>query len=175
MKAKTCKHCKSKFQPQRPLQYLCSIECSIAFAKKKYKENKDKKAKKWIKETKDKLRTKKDYIKILQIVFNKFIRKRDEGKGCISCGTKVAEEFHAGHYIPTTYSYLRFNENNVHLQCSRCNTHLRGNLIEYRKNLIKKIGEESVQWLEDNKHLELNLSIEELKELIKTYKSKTDY
>ena len=37
---------------------------------------------------------------------------------------------------------------NVHLQCSVCNNHLSGNLINYRTNLVKKIGLEHVELLE---------------------------
>ena len=33
---------------------------------------------------------------------------------------------------------LRFNTHNVHKQCSACNNHLSGNMIEYRINLIAK-------------------------------------
>jgi hypothetical protein len=148
---------------------VCSQKCAIKYSaaqnKKKAKEVKEK-----VKQVKESLKTKKDYIKILQIVFNKYIRKRDEKKGCISCSTKVAEEFHAGHYIPTTYQYLRFNEYNVHKQCSKCNTHLRGNQVAYRENLIKKIGLERVLILEADRHKEFNLSIEDLKYLIIKYK-----
>ena len=39
---------------------------------------------------------------------------------------------------------------NCHKQCSACNdgNKLSGNIHEYRKGLIKKIGTEKVEWLE---------------------------
>jgi len=74
-----------------------------------------------------------------QIVFNKWIRKRDEGQRCISCGTGTPEQ--AGHfYSAGHHNALRFNEYNVNLQCMRCNYFLSGNLINYRIGLLKKIG-----------------------------------
>ena len=82
-----------------------------------------------------------------QVKFNSFIRKRDEGQPCISCGK--FRELQAGHfYSAGHHSHMRFNEDNVHGQCKSCNYFLSGNLIEYRKNLIKKIGAERVEKLD---------------------------
>jgi len=83
-----------------------------------------------------------------QTVFNAWIRKRDEGLACISCGSYNTA--HASHYLSAgNYSFLRFHEDNVHLSCLKCNTFLHGNLIEYRKRLIVKIGIERVEYLEN--------------------------
>ena len=66
---------------------------------------------------------------------------------CISCDSYNTSDashlYSAGHY-----PVLRYNENNVHLSCKKCNTFLSGNLNEYRKNLIKKIGIEDVEKLD---------------------------
>jgi len=114
-----------------------------------------------------------DYIQLLQKVFNTFIRMRDKGNGCISCGTHADVIYAAGHFHPTTYSYLRFNEDNVHLQCNEhCNRQKRGNLSEYRPALIKKIGVERVEQLDNDRHKKLDLSIPEIKDLIEVYKKK---
>lgn len=88
-----------------------------------------------------------ELIKKATLKFNKFIRLRDHGKPCISCGSYT--ELQAGHfYSGGHYSCLRFNENNVHGQCKRCNYFLSGNLNEYRKNLVKKIGKEGIDELD---------------------------
>lgn len=80
-------------------------------------------------------------------LFNSWIRKRDSGLGCISCGS--LNEIQAGHfYAAGHYEALRFNEDNVNSQCLRCNYFLRGNLIPYRLNLIKKIGVDAVERLD---------------------------
>src|SRR5690349_8773059 len=83
----------------------------------------------------------------LQKVFNAYIRERDKDLGCISCGSH--NQIQAGHfYSAGHYPSLRFNEDNVHSQCLRCNYFLSANLLEYRKRLLKKIGEQRVQKLD---------------------------
>lgn len=172
MKKKKCKECKEPFEPSRQLQYLCSPLCAINMAKRKLQEKLKKQANEESRQRKVASMKHSDWIQALQVVFNRYIRKRDDGKGCISCGTRVAEEYHAGHYIPTTKQYCRFNEMNVHLQCSWCNTRLRGNLTSYRENLVLIYGEEKVLELEQSRHNNLMLSIPEIKELILIYKNK---
>jgi hypothetical protein len=82
-----------------------------------------------------------------QKVFNAWIRKRDEGKPCISCGSGKPD--HAGHYFSAGHhSKLRFDERNVAGQCIRCNYFLHGNQTGYRQGLIKRIGIEAVEQIE---------------------------
>ena len=82
-----------------------------------------------------------------QQVFNKYIRTRDEGMVCISCGSDKANQ--AGHWISVKQSSaLRFHEWNVNLQCAGCNLYLHGNQVMYRVGLVKKIGEKAVCELE---------------------------
>ena len=86
---------------------------------------------------------------------NKFVRERDSKDGyftCISCGkTYPVKKMNAGHYYSAgKYPALRFNVNNIHGQCGfYCNNMMSGNLLEYRKGLIKKIGEEGVNELDN--------------------------
>jgi len=80
-------------------------------------------------------------------VFNKFIRLRDEGQPCISCGKY--KKLQAGHYYSAgKHENLRFEEDNVNGQCLQCNYYLSGNLLNYREGLIKKIGIERVERLD---------------------------
>jgi len=86
-------------------------------------------------------------IKDTQQVFNKYIRTRDQGLVCISCGKDNANQ--AGHYFPVKgFSALRFHEWNVNLQCAGCNMYLHGNMGLYRVGLVSKIGESAVKELE---------------------------
>lgn len=108
--------------------------------------------------------------KQLQTVFNAWIRKRDKDLPCISCG-QFKDKYHAGHFIAQGFSgFLRFNEDNCHKQCVGCNLFKRGNLLEYRIALVKKIGEERVKWLEDHRHDVKKWTREELLELLERYK-----
>jgi hypothetical protein len=88
----------------------------------------------------------------IQIIVNKKVRERDKLEDgtwiCIACGKKVLKG-HASHYFDRErYPRLSFEPNNIHVCCIRCNLFLHGNLIEYRKNLILKIGKESLKDLE---------------------------
>lgn len=80
-------------------------------------------------------------------VFNAWIRKRDEGKPCISCGKYSTLQ--AGHFKSAgRANHLRFNEDNVHGQCVHCNYFEQQSDTLYRKNLIEKIGIERVEKLD---------------------------
>jgi hypothetical protein len=109
-----------------------------------------------------------------QLKFNQYIMLRDSGKPCISCGTvKIGIDYCAGHYVPRGRSAaLRFNEFNTHRQCNHsCNLRLSGNLIEYRKALIFKYGQEKVLWLEGS-HEMPRYRIEDYKRIHEEYKLK---
>jgi hypothetical protein len=114
--------------------------------------------------------------------FQRWIRYRDLGHKCIceSCPNILSniKAFDAGHYHKAElYSNLVFDEDNVHGQCKGCNGFRDGNIIEYRKGLVKKIGIDGVISLEDralyNKEIfkwnrdELILLLEEYKTLVK--------
>jgi phosphoketolase len=110
-----------------------------------------------------------------QKVFNKYVRERDSENGyftCISCGkTLPIEQMNAGHYIPQkNSSLLRFNEYNVHGECISDNGFNEFHLINYRKNLINKIGQEMVDWLEENQRTIKKWTRSELEEIIEKYK-----
>jgi len=164
-----CKNCKEKFEPIRFNQKYClKDECIRVFVE-------EAKVKSW-KKTKAKMKTDlmtlQDYIKLAQITFNKYIRLRDKGSVCISC-QKLPKKEKAGHFWNANNHWnVRFDENNVHLQCEHCNTFLSGNLIEYRSNLINKIGLEQLTLLEAEAKKTRKFTIDELKEIINTYKKK---
>ena len=166
MRAKKCKVCKEKFEPLRPLQVVCSTKCGYEYTKQQNeKQWKDRK-----KELKEKLLTRSDYLKLAQAAFNAYIRERDKDRSCISCGTYNGK-MNAGHYMSVgSTPELRFNEDNVHKQCERCNTFYSGNLINYRIELINRIGQERVNLLERKDLEPLKMTIDEIKELTKKYK-----
>jgi hypothetical protein len=113
-----------------------------------------------------------DWLKIAQQAFNKFIRERDKGQLCISCEQKP-KKINAGHYFSAGgHSNVRFNEDNVHLQCEKCNQFLSGNLLNYQIGIEKRIGGERLLKLHELAHVTKKWTIEELKEIIKIYKEK---
>jgi hypothetical protein len=87
-----------------------------------------------------------------QKIVNSYIRRRDEGLPCISCGSMSANQ--AGHWISVRQSSaLRFNEWNIALQCPGCNLYKHGNQAMYRIGLVERIGENAVKELE---HIAVN-------------------
>ena len=118
------------------------------------------------------LETVQDIVKAAQLVFNKYIRERDKNEPCISCKQKP-KKVNAGHFWNANNHWnVRFDEDNVHVQCERCNSYLSGNLLEYRTNLLIKIGAERFKQLEARARLTRKFTKDELKEIIKTYKQK---
>ncbi len=92
-------------------------------------------------------------IKQVQARANLYARLRDcfgaDGAACISCGLwKSFEDLDGGHYIPTTTSSTRFDEDNIHAQCHRCNRFLHGNLRGYFRGLEKKLGRKRLDALD---------------------------
>lgn len=170
MKTRKCKYCRQQFQPYTTLQKNCfEPDCVTAWIQETKEKNwKKKKAK-----LKMDLMTIQDYIKLAQQVFNKWINLRDKGLPCISCGKPINGRVNASHYFNANNHWnVRFNEFNVHSSCITCNQYLSGNLIEYRKGLINKIGEEQLTLLELEANKTRKFTIEELKEIINTYKKK---
>lgn len=168
---KTCKVCKSKFEPKySTVQIVCSAKCAYEYGKKQV-EKKNKEAKK---EAKEKLLTHKDYLKMLQIIFNTYIRLRDKDLPCISCNKPLKGKYDAGHYFSVGgYPNVRFDEFNVFGQCVYCNQHQHGAIHEYTQGLIKRIGETEFALLRERAYqMPLKLSIAEIKEKIKEYKIK---
>jgi hypothetical protein len=154
LKSKVCKNCKGWFEPNKPLQNVCTLTCAIQLARKKTEE---KEAKEWRvrkKEGKAKLKTLGEYEAEAREWFQRFIRLRDKDLACISC-EREADSYDGGHYFKAElYSGLIFHEDNCHKQCKRpCNMDLHGNESNYRIGLVKKIGEERVKWLEENKDM----------------------
>jgi len=149
LKPKKCKSCGVMFKPFSSLAKVCSMACSLDFVDTqkavKVKQEHVKQKKTFLDNDKSFQRAK------AQRAFNEFIRLRDAGLGCISCDkpSDWGGQWHAGHYKTVgARPDLRFNEDNVHKQCSHCNNFLSGNLAQYRIALIAKIGSQRVLMLE---------------------------
>lgn len=169
LKPKKCIICKSIYQPRNIGHKACTYQCAL----KLLEISNVKKARRIKKANKQSLLTKKDYLNILQSVFNKYIRLRDFGNKCISCQSQLINNYHAGHYYSVGYyPELRFNEINVNGQCPRCNTRLRGNLISYRVGIIARHGQYAMDELDRLANVPINLSISDVKNLIDLYKLK---
>ncbi len=171
LKEKRCKVCNSTFTQFRSTQKVCSVKCARAYAQQKAAEKREREERRENLRRKEGLKTLSDWLKEAQTEFNKFIRLRDAGNLCISC-QKPPKKKNAGHYRSVGAApELRFEEDNCHLQCEHCNNHKSGNAVDYRINLVNKIGLERVEWLE-GPHEPKRYRIEDAKEIKKTYRAK---
>ncbi|MGM8381154.1 recombination protein NinG [Enterobacter hormaechei] len=131
----------------------------VKAAAKRIKEQKEaeKAGRKRRKAKRESFKSKSQWDKEAQSAFNRYIRIRDEGKPCVSCGNPLigksnyltGSAIDASHYRSRgAASHLKFNVFNVHSACTRCNRQLSGNAVEYRIRLIDRIGLERVERLE---------------------------
>jgi hypothetical protein len=124
----------------------------------------------------DAMQTKPQLTAKAQTAFNKFIKARDTGKPCISCGRAISGEpnsHDAGHYRSVGSAvHMRFVEDNCHSQCKHCNRHLAGNHVAYRAGLIERIGLYRVEQIEADQTLR-KYSKEGLLELTRHYNEET--
>ena len=178
IKQSTCKVCKAKYTKTRPLQKVCGIECAKALAKLKTFEDRKKAEAKNLKERKEAILTRSDCVKKAQVAFNAFVRARDAGKPCISCGTPLSFQavggaFDCGHYRSVgSAPHMRFVEDNAHGQCKQCNRYLSGNAVEYRKGLFTRLGQERVEQIEADQCAR-KYTIDGLKAIVTEYREMT--
>lgn len=164
---RTCKVCKQKFTATFDNVWWCCPEHGAIYALELREKQKVKEAAKRIKdecrkeqesrrshaERRRAVKPLSHWVQMTQRAVNDWRRTTllAAGYGCISCGTKTAFAWHAGHYRTTAAApQLRFNPDNIWLQCSACNVHKSGNIEAYRAALVELIGEEKVQALESN-------------------------
>ena len=147
-----CKHCRKEFMQKHFNHKYCTDDCKIADYKERKVRKEAYKARKAFQEkadhrealqeylnkapsdterllnmafspdTSSKKTTKKLPITEVQKVFNEYIRLRDRDNVCWCCGGKDSN-MQAGHVESVgAHPEKRFNELNVFLECSRCNT-----------------------------------------------------
>lgn len=107
---------------------------------------------------------------VTKTLVHAYIRKRDEGKNCISCGCQWNDKFQAGHYYPGgSFETLKFNLDNINGQCEQCNLFKSGNFENYTLNLPKRIGIDSfdnlVKLAEIDKQFSKVWDLDKLKEI----------
>lgn len=169
--------CGAKFTPMQLGQKVCGWQCGLAIAKEPANQQVARKAiaqrdRREIQVRKEKLKSRGDYVREAQQAFNAWVRLRDADQPCISCGRHHQGKYDAGHYRTTAACpELRFDPLNVHKQCSPCNTQLSGNIVEYRLELIRRIGQERVDWIE-GPHEAKRYTIDDLKAIKAEYRAK---
>jgi hypothetical protein len=135
-----------------------------------------------------KSKLKSDYIKMADIAFGNWIKKRDlDSQGNVNCvccfrtfnkkdkdvsGSYIVQCLH---FVPRGVYSLRYSEINCHAGCSTCNLdmHLEPNGLAYKRFrafLVNSVGEEEVDKMELEKRNINKITEAQLKEIIEKYK-----
>lgn len=175
-----CKNCRNKFEPRFSTleKYCWNPDCKTIEALKKLQKIKraeTKKRKEQKRKLVEDLETIQKKVLRVQATFNTYIRLRDNGKECVSCHTILnskKKKFDAGHLFNANNHWnIRFDPQNVNGQCVKCNKHLHGNLLPYRKKLIQRYGQETMDRLELAAYKIRNFTKDELEDILNHYKS----
>lgn len=173
-RAKKCRACAEVFTPRKALQVVCGPSCALLHATRQREKERialDKIERKAIRAAKERVKSRGDYLREAQTAFNAWVRERDAQLPCVSCGRHHQGQWHAGHYRTVAGSpELRFEPLNVWKQCAPCNNHKSGDIVNYRLELVRRIGAEQVAWLE-GPHEPKRYSIDDLKEIKAKYRA----
>ena len=167
--------CDVKFTPKIG-QKVCCWQCGLAIADQPANQKKARKAiselgRQELRAARERIKPKGDYMREAQAAFNAWIRERDRLLPCISCGRHHQGKYDAGHYRTVgSNPALRFEPMNCHKQCVPCNQHKSGNIVEYRINLVQRIGADAVAWLE-GPHEPKKYTIEDLQQIKAHYRA----
>lgn len=152
---KKCKQCKVAFtDEERARNHRIHSHCIAAFLNAQA----DKKMKARLKREKaedkvrrENLKTRSEWHADAQKAANAYVRARDVGQPCISCGKPWEASHQAGHYRSRgAAKNLALDPRNIFGQCIQCNLHKHSNAIEYRIRLVQRCGVEHVEALESD-------------------------
>jgi len=132
---------------------------------------------------KAKFKYRSDEIEQADLAMGKFVRLRDclwtkknpDWGLCISCGGLCQYTYDesidphlcgsAGHYVPRANMALRWDMENVNLQCRYCNEFLDGNEEGYKEGIIAKYGQATLDRLESMRCIVQKHSTQEIIEI----------
>ena len=179
---KKCRVCGEWFSPFNTIQATCiRPKCVLEYSRRL----EDKRARRKHRQDRERIKPRNKVQAEAQAAFNAFIRLRDEGLPCISCGEidppvwPGGGAWDCGHYLTIgAHPELRFVELNAHKQCKSCNAGAgrfsgKGRTVRhnYRERLILRISLTSVEWLE-GPHDPNKYSADELRAIKIRYRKK---
>ena len=175
LRRKRCSKCRSKIDHDSddtryaPIYVYCNFECQyehaidirdrqVANKKKRVEQGLPEKKKRESIPLKDKGLS--HHWSITKQVMQKYAKLRDiyYNRPCISCGNHHLKSYVTRGSMPTGGHYktggahknLQFNLWNIHMEHLYCNSFDPEHLEGMRKNLIERIGQERLEWLESN-------------------------
>lgn len=174
-KPKKCPVCQKLYIPAKSLQKACTWQCGVEWGRQKQ----EKQVRKEIREKRETLKRRADWIREAQEACNTYIRARDiaAGYGCIDCGkpfepNRPGGSIDAGHFLSRSLApHLRFDERNIHAQRKNCNRPGGTTRAAFKAGVIARYGVEVVEALE-NDNSAAKWTIPELQAIKATYKQK---
>ena len=117
--------------------------------------------------------------KDLDKVFSLYIRLRYASKdGIVKCFTcdKTAhyKKMHAGHFMSRKHHATRWNEDNVQVQCPKCNLFGQGEQYAFGKLLDIRIADGTAEELQELSRTTVKYMRFEYEDMIKHYKEKVN-
>ena len=111
--------------------------------------------------------------------FSLFIRLRNASKDgmveCWTCGkTAHYKKMHAGHFMSRKHHATRWNEENVQVQCPKCNLFGQGEQYTFGKLIDVRIGEGKSEELQELSRTTVKYMRHEYEDMIKHYKEKVN-
>lgn len=99
---------------------------------------------------------KKDLWKLVSLYTKLKYSKDSVYVACYTCGINLRvgdPNCQAGHYlVKSAFPVHYFNEDNIRVQCEKCNMFLKGNVEIFRKRLINEIGSCRVLEMDNSRH-----------------------
>ena len=175
-KPRKCDVCGEPFEKQRIGQKVCDYRCAVKLPQKQrdkafkavtraMKTEFNKKQKSWWNNEKNEGST--------AYWFHRWVRFRDAELPCVSCCKTKAYGWHASHFRSRgAAGHLRYTPDNCHKSCHECNSHKSGNIGPYRIELVRRIGLERVEALENDNEVR-RWTVEELEQLRDRYRDLT--
>jgi hypothetical protein len=163
---KPCRICRQN--PRQPGLALCK-HCASANKKEKERIKKLKSAQRREKHRERPAALKKK----LDIVFSKYIRLRDKGNPCITCGKPWNDNFQCGHLFSRRHLATRWHEMNANAQCPGCNMFEGGRQYDHAIATDNKWGAGTAAMLRKETQVLWNKDSNDYKVYIEYYEEQT--
>ena len=103
--------------------------------------------------------------------FSLFIRERDKDKPCVTCGA-YTDSKDCGHFLSRRFESTRYDEQNSHGQCQKCNRFEYGNQYEHGLKIDQMYGKGTAEKLHMKSKMLCKRNQNDYEEIAKYYKNK---
>lgn len=92
---------------------------------------------------------------------------------CVTCGKTAhyKDGMQNGHYESRSHNNTRYDDQNCHVQCFRCNIAMDGNYPSYALFMTRTYGDKILEEMSRRSRIERRFTTQELRDLISHYRS----